>query len=391
MVERREDRPTKNNDTKIAIDFKRQHEMKLKCNDSMEFYSASEKEKHHKNGKVDEMDSIMESMKMQLKNANVQEHGCRYVFKYLISEKSNIKSVSSTGMISSIFSAMMMHPKNGNVQQYGCAALGEICFISDHDRSIISKSGVIPLVLKAMTHHPKNEHVSKQAYSLLGNLCAGTENVQNCISIHANNGVGLILKSMHLQNKNPNVQEKACYALSCICRKNKLIISTIKAGGCLYLVAEAMKKFLGQRRVQIQSCSLLSSLCYDQDCRRVIANGEVIHVVLDSLKQHQADTAVVKKCLSTFCHVSGNQNDAFENILDTGCLPMIATIMDLHPSDIEVQKYCYHFLRNLSTNPKSARILERSQELMSRNTFTDQPKMHPSCIRYIKEIKANLS
>ena len=372
-------------------------------------------------------------MKDKLDCVPLQQKGCLSLLKLLLASKNDKRSVASTGAISSIFSAMMMHPKDEKVQEYGCAALGEICYISDPDRSIISQSGAIPMVLKAMKHHPQNANVYKQACALLGNLSAG--NSMSCSSIYANDGIGLILKSMYFHFKDPSLQEKGCYALSIVCRKNKIIINTFKNAGGLYLVSEAMKEHTKNNKVQIQACNLLSNLAYDTECKRAIVHGEAKDRIMYALEYHLADPSVVKKCLAAFCHLSLQYNDdrqavyldnqsqlpspmdnnqpssttesesrsspssalcsdmemeACEAFVTTHLIRSVVTVIIQYPNDIEIQKYSFMFLRNISVTFKGINLLEQVNSVCNVLILTGENGVHPSCKKYIKETLKNM-
>ena len=113
--------------------------------------------------RTENVNTIIETMKLNVADADVQEQACGALRNLCASDPENQSRIGQAGGIEAVLSAMKRHENHANVQEYACEALCNLSANNDENRTRIAQAGGIQAVLRAMKRHENHANVQEFA------------------------------------------------------------------------------------------------------------------------------------------------------------------------------------------------------------------------------------
>ncbi|XRB16963.1 hypothetical protein RI054_14g68070 [Pseudoscourfieldia marina] len=106
--------------------------------------------------------AIIETMKLNAADADVQEQACRALW-YLSNRYENVSRIGQAGGIEAVVSAMKRHQDHAGVQESACGAVCSLSVNNDENQSRIGQAGGIEALISTMKRHENHAGVQERA------------------------------------------------------------------------------------------------------------------------------------------------------------------------------------------------------------------------------------
>ena len=154
------------------------------------------------------VNAIIETMKLNVADADVQEQACRAFEGLSRNNSENRTRIGKMGGIEALLSAMKRHQNHAGVQENACWALRNLSIHHDENKSRIAQAGGIEAVLRAMKGHEDHAGVQENACWALRNLSSNDD--ENKSRIGQAGGIDAMVSAMKRHEDHAGVQEHAC-------------------------------------------------------------------------------------------------------------------------------------------------------------------------------------
>ncbi|XRA97936.1 armadillo repeat-containing protein 6 [Pycnococcus provasolii] len=297
------------------------------------------------------VNAIIETMKLNVADADVQEQACR-AFVNLTRDKDNSENqsrIAQAGGIEAVVSAMKRHENNANVQEQACRALGNLSYDHPENKSRIGQAGGIEAVLRAMKRHENNADLQEQACRALGNL--SYDHPENKSRIGQAGGIEAVVTAMKRHENHTDVQENACKAFIVLSYDHPENQSRIRQAGGIEAVVTAMKRHENHTDVQENACKAFIVLSHtNPENQSRIRQAGGIEAVVMAMKRPENHKDVQENACRAFINLSHNNPENQSRIRQAGGIEAVLSAMKRPENHKDVQEYACWTLRILSQN-----------------------------------------
>ena len=279
------------------------------------------------------VNAIIETMKLNVADADVQEQACWALRNMSADNSENDSRIGQAGGIEAVVEAMKRHQDHAGVQEYACWALRNL---SNHDenRTRIGKMGGIEALVEAMKRHKNHADVQENACRAFVDL--SRNHPENKSRIAQAGGIEAVLRAMKRHQDHANVQEYACWALRNLSNHDENRTRIGQMGGIEALLS-AMKGHQDHAGVQESACGALSVLSSDNpENQSRIGQAGGIEALLSAMKRHENHADVQEYACIVFYFISFNA-ERKRRAIDAGAIPAIEAARRNHPNNDEVQ------------------------------------------------------
>ncbi|XRB22704.1 armadillo repeat-containing protein [Pseudoscourfieldia marina] len=202
------------------------------------------------------INAIIETMKLNVADADVQEQACWALRNLSANNSENKSRIGQAGGIEVVLSAMKRHQDQAGVQESACRAL---CNLSNHpeNKSRIAQAGGIEAVLRAMKRHEDHAGVQEHACWALRNLSGN--HPENQSRIAQAGGIEAVLSAMKGHENRAGVQEHACVVFFLISRNAECKRHAIDAGA-IPAIQAAIRNHPNNDEVRTEAADALGRL-----------------------------------------------------------------------------------------------------------------------------------
>ena len=226
---------------------------------------------------------VITAMKKHINNVNVQQSGCRALYRmaWFISEPEEYAYTTyiilHLGGREAILHAMENFKDDTLMQFEGCKTLGIISYIGADINSIKA-------VIAAMNNHPGDANIQEYGCVALGpmssnsgNSAKSEEELDNDIlnqqeKVMEEGGIKSILKAMKAFQNNENIQYSGMGSLIAIANNNESAKKEIQKNNGITTILTAMEKHLKNNRIQYIGFNILLTLGY--------INGSILNEII---------------------------------------------------------------------------------------------------------------
>ena len=210
-------------------------------------------------GHLGRVDAIVEAMKANRSNAQVQQLGCTALLELVDHDEDNLCSVWKDGRgVWFVVQAMKAHPGDAGVQRSACEALDSLVRNFDHRRRAENK-GAVGAVAKALKVHVNDAQVMKSGCSALLNLLAGRlENIDQDVGL-AEGVVETVVEKMKSYTSDAEVQLAGCKNLLELALDKTYLGPRVLEEGGVGAIVGSMRAHTSNADVQIAGCGTLDN------------------------------------------------------------------------------------------------------------------------------------
>ena len=281
------------------------------------------------------IEAVLSAMKRHKNHADVQEYACRALIN-LSRIPDDQKRIGQAGGIEAVLRAMKRHENNAGVQEWACLALGNLS-INDENESRIGQAGGIEVVVSAMKRHENHADVQQWACRALINL--SYDNSENKSRIAEAGGIEAVVSAMKRHENHAGLQEYACRAFNNLSADHPENRTRIGKMGGIETVVRAMKRHENHAEMQEQACWALINLSADHsENKSRIAQVGGIEAVVSAMKRHENHAGLQEYACIVFYCISSNA-ECKRRVIDGGAIPAIEAAIRNHPNNDKVQRW----------------------------------------------------
>ncbi|XRB12395.1 hypothetical protein RI054_04g22310 [Pseudoscourfieldia marina] len=264
--------------------------------------------------------AIIETMKLNVADADVQQEACRALGNLSAKTDENRTRIGKMGGIEAVVSAMKRHEDLAGVQEQACRALGNLS-INDENQSRIAQAGGIEAVLRAMKRH--ENHAGVQEYACRAFEDLSRDNLENQSRIRQAGGIEAVVLAMKRHQDHAGVQEYACRAFINLSAMSENRTRIGQAGG-IEAVVSVMKRHENHADLQENACWVLGILSYDnpENQSRIAQVGGIVEAVVSAMKRHENHADLQEYACIVFYYTSSNA-ECKRRAIDAGAIPAI--------------------------------------------------------------------
>eukprot|EP00588_Corethron_pennatum_P014806 CAMPEP_0194279292 /NCGR_PEP_ID=MMETSP0169-20130528/13842_1 /TAXON_ID=218684 /ORGANISM="Corethron pennatum, Strain L29A3" /LENGTH=1747 /DNA_ID=CAMNT_0039023695 /DNA_START=75 /DNA_END=5318 /DNA_ORIENTATION=+ len=303
------------------------------------------------------IESIINSMKFHMQNANVQVQGTAALRHISQENNLNVESILEMNGITLIAEAAHNYPQIASIQENSLACLWNWLDEKESDRKLLTSLGGVELALIAMETHKSSSAVQEHGCTLLWTIAQ--DNLLNQLDIALKEGVQTVMQALIQHVENACVQAQGFWLFYNLAKGNPTVQEAILEAKALDVIVAGMEEHDHNVLVQQMGWETIWMLAIDHEKKSNSQPNGVFQTILVCMKKFSDHGGLQDMACQAFHNMILSSSDNIRQIVQHGGIKYVVMAMREHSHILALQENALIVLeRALAQSPVNQKNIQ---------------------------------